>query len=86
VNAARGGHTRWQESHLPVLAAIRGTIVTNLVSSGAVKELIRIIGVVKLTVTLILPIVTTANKVVKQGDVHEQIDLLRYSDVEDLKS
>jgi hypothetical protein len=60
--------------------------VTNLVSSGAVKELIRIIGVVKLTVTLLLLMVTTANKVVKQGDVHEQIDLLRYSDVEDLKS
>ena len=36
VDAARGSHTRWQESHLSVLA-IRGTIVTNLVSSGAVK-------------------------------------------------
>ena len=59
--------------------------MTNLVSSGAVKELIRIIGVVKLTVTLLLLMVTTANKVVKQGDVHEQIDLLRYSDVEDFK-
>ncbi len=35
VDAARGGHTRWQESHL--FLAIRGTIVTNLVSSGDVK-------------------------------------------------
>jgi hypothetical protein len=36
VDAARGSHTRWQESHMSVLS-VRGAIVANLVSSGAVK-------------------------------------------------
>ena len=43
--------------------------------------LVRIIGVAKLT--LIQPIVPSANKVVTQGNVHEQIDLLRCSNVQD---
>jgi hypothetical protein len=81
-DASRGSHTRRQESHLPV-SAIWVAIVANLVSSGSLKDFIRIVGIAKLT--LILPIVASANKVVTQGDVHEQIDLLRYSDVEDFK-
>jgi len=36
VDAARGSHTRWQEGHMSVLS-VRGAIVANLVSSGAVK-------------------------------------------------
>ena len=36
VDAARGSHTRWQEGHVSVLS-VRGAIVANLVSSGAVK-------------------------------------------------
>ena len=36
VDAARGSHTRWQECHMSVLS-VRGAIVANLVSSGAVK-------------------------------------------------
>jgi hypothetical protein len=36
VDAARGSHTRWQESHMSVVS-VRGAIVANLVSSGTVK-------------------------------------------------
>ena len=36
VDAARGSHTRWQESHMSVLS-VRGAIVVNLVGSCAVK-------------------------------------------------
>jgi hypothetical protein len=36
VDAARGSHTRWQESHMSGLS-VRGAIVANLVGSGAVK-------------------------------------------------
>jgi hypothetical protein len=36
VDAARGSHTRWQESHMSVVS-VRGAIVANLVSSDAVK-------------------------------------------------
>ena len=63
--------------------SLRGVIVANLVSSGAVKEFVRIIRVAKLT--LIQAIVPNADKVVTQGDVHEEIDLLCNLHVEDLK-
>ena len=53
--------------------SVRGAIVANLVSSGAVKEFVRIIRVAKLT--LIQAIVPSTDKVVTQGDVHEEIDL-----------
>ena len=36
VDAARCSHTRWQECHMSV-SMVRGAIVANLVSSGAVK-------------------------------------------------
>ena len=45
--------------------------------------MVRIVGVAKLA--LIQPIVPSADKVGTQGDVHEEIDLLCYSNVEDLK-
>jgi hypothetical protein len=42
VDAARGSHTRWQEGHVSVLS-VRGAIVANLFSSGAVEYFVRII-------------------------------------------
>ena len=36
VDASRGSHTRGQEGHMSILS-VRGAIVANLVSSGAVK-------------------------------------------------
>ena len=83
MDAARGSHTRWQECHMSVLS-VRGAIVANLVSSGAVKYFVRIIRVAKLT--LIQPFVPSAEQVVTQGDVHEEINLRRYLNVEDLKA
>ncbi len=59
--------------------SVRGAIVANLVSSGAVKEFVRIIRVAKLT--LIQAIVPSADKVVTQCDVHEEIDLLSTSEL-----
>ncbi len=47
VDAARGGHTRRQESHMPV-AAICVTVVADLVGSGALEDVIRVVGVAEL--------------------------------------
>jgi hypothetical protein len=52
VDAARGRHARRQESHMPV-AAICVTIVADLVGSGALEDVIRVVGVAELA--LILP-------------------------------
>jgi hypothetical protein len=82
VDAARGSHTRWQEGHVSVLS-VRGAIVANLFSSGAVKYFVRIIRVAKQT--LIQAVVPSADKVVTQGDVHEEIDVLCNLNVEDLE-
>jgi hypothetical protein len=78
VDAARGRHARRQESHVPV-AAICVTIDTDLVGSGALKDAIRVVGVAELA--LILPYLTSADEIVAQGDVHQQIGLLRHTDV-----
>ena len=82
VDAARGSHTRWQEGHVSVLS-VRGAVVPNLFSSGAVKYFVRIIRVAKQT--LIQAVVPSADKVVTQGDVHEEIDVLCNLNVEDLE-
>ena len=82
VDAARGSHTRWQEGHVSVLS-VRGAIVANLFSSGAVKYFVRIIRVAKQT--LIQAVVPSADKVVTHGDVHEEIDVLCNLNVEDLE-
>ena len=82
VDAARGSHTRWQEGHVSVLS-VRGAIVANLFSSGAVKYFVRIIRVAKQT--LIQAVVPSADKVVTQGDVYEEIDVLCNLNVEDLE-
>jgi hypothetical protein len=57
--------------------------VANLFSSGAVKYFVRIIRVAKQT--LIQAVVPSADKVVTQGDVHEEIDVLCNLNVEDLE-
>jgi hypothetical protein len=82
VDAARGSHTRWQEGHVSVLS-VRGAVLANLFSSGAVKYFVRIIRVAKLT--LIQAVVPSTDEVLTQGDVHEEIDLLCNLNVEDLK-
>ena len=82
VDAARGSHTRWQEGHVSVLS-VRGAVLSNLFSSGAVKYFVRIIRVAKQT--LIQAVVPSADKVVTQGDVHEEIDVLCNLNVEDLE-
>jgi hypothetical protein len=82
VDAARGSHTRWQEGHVSVLS-VRGAIVANLFSSGAVEYFVRIIRIAKQT--LIQAVVPSADKVVTQGDVHEEIDVLCNLNVEDLE-
>jgi hypothetical protein len=82
VDAARGSHTRWQEGHVSVLS-VRGAVLANLFSSGAVKYFVRIIRVAKQT--LIQAVVPSADKVVTQGDVHEEIDVLCNLNVEDLE-
>ena len=82
VDAARGSHTRWQEGHVSVLS-VRGAVLANLFSSGAVKYFVRISRVAKQT--LIQAVVPSADKVVTQGDVHEEIDVLCNLNVEDLE-
>jgi hypothetical protein len=82
VDAARGSHTRWQEGHVSVLS-VRGAVLSNLFSSGAVKYFVRIIRVARQT--LIQAIVPSADKVVTHGDVHEEIDVLCNLNVEDLE-
>jgi hypothetical protein len=63
--------------------SVRGAIVANLFSSGAVEYFVRIIRIAKQT--LIQAVVPSANKVVTQGDVHEEIDVLCNLNVEDLE-
>jgi hypothetical protein len=82
VDAARGRHARRQDSHMPV-AAICVTIVADLVGSGALEDVIRVVRVAELS--LILPNVTSANEIMAQGDVHQQIGLLRHADVADFE-
>ncbi len=82
MDAARGRHTRRQESHMPV-TAICVTLVADLVGSGALEDAIRVVGVAELA--LILPYVTGADETMAQVDVHQQIGLLRHADVADFE-
>ena len=61
-----------QESHMPV-AAICVTVVADLVGSGALEDVIRVVGVAELA--LILPYVTGADEIMAHGDVHQKIGL-----------
>ena len=80
VDAARGRHARRQESHVPVVA-ICVTIVADLVGSGVLEDVIRVVGVAELA--LMLPYLTSADEIVAKGDGHQQIGLLRHADVAD---
>ena len=72
VDAARGRHERRQESHVPV-AAICVTIIADLVGRGALEDVVRVVGVAELA--LMLPYLTSADEIVAQVDVHQQIGL-----------
>ncbi len=82
VDAARGRHERRQESHVPV-AAICVTIIADLVGSGALEDVVRVVGVAELA--LMLPYLTSADEIVAQGDVHQQIGPLRHADDADFE-
>jgi hypothetical protein len=82
VDSARGRHARRQESHVPV-AAICVTIVADLVGSCALEDAIWVVGVAELA--LILPYLSSADEIVAQGGVHQQIGLLRHADVADFE-
>ena len=82
VDAARGRHERRQESHVPV-AAICVTIIADLVGGGALEDVVRVVGVAELA--LMLPYLTSADEIVAQVDVHQQIDLLRHADFADFE-
>ena len=68
MDAARGRHARQQESHVPV-AVICVTIVADLVGSGALEDVVRVVGVAELALSL--PYVTGADEIMAQGDVQQ---------------
>jgi hypothetical protein len=82
VDAARGRHACRQESHQSVLSIGVATI-TNLVGSGALEDLIRVVGVAQLAMVY-PPIAPSAKEIVAQGDVHQQIRL-PHAHVEDFE-
>ena len=61
MDAARGRHERRQENHVPV-AAICVTLVADLVGSGALEDVARVVGVAELALTL--PYLTSADEIV----------------------
>jgi len=67
---------------MPV-AAVCVTIFADLVGSGALENVIRVVGVAELA--LIQPCLTSADEIMAQGDVHQQIGLLRHADVADFE-
>jgi hypothetical protein len=82
VDAARGRHACRQESHVPV-AATCVTIVADLVGSGALQDVVRVVGVAELALSP--PDLTGAAEIMAHGDVHQQIGLLRHKDVADFE-
>jgi hypothetical protein len=82
VDASRGRHSRRQKSHMPV-AAICVAIIADLVGSGALEDVVRVVGVAELALSL--PTVTCAFEIVANGDVYQQIVLPRHADVADFE-
>ena len=78
MDAAQGRHARRQKSNVPV-AVMCVTIVADLVG-GALKDVIRVVGVAELA--LIQPYLTSADEI---SDVHQQISLLCHADVADFE-
>jgi hypothetical protein len=69
VDAARDRHEGRQENHVPV-AAICVTIIADLVGSGALEDVARVVGVAELA--LMLPYLTSADEIVAQVDVQQR--------------
>ena len=70
---------------MPV-AAICVTIIADLVGSGALEDVARVVGVEELA--FMLPYLTSADEIVAQVDVHQQIGLLqnpRHADFADFE-
>ena len=82
VDASRGRHARRQKSHMPV-AAIGVAIIADLVGSGALEDVVQVVGIAELALSL--PISTSANEIMTQGDVYQQIGLPRHADVADFE-
>jgi hypothetical protein len=82
VDAARGRHARRQESHMPV-AATCVAIIADLVGSGALEDVVRVVGVAELALSL--HIVTCAFEIVANGDIYQRIVLPRHADVADFE-
>ena len=59
---------------MPV-ASICVAIVADLVGSCALEDVVRVVGVAELALSL--PIMTSVFEIVANGDVHQQIGLLR---------
>ena len=55
----------------------------DLVGRGALEDVVRVVGVAELA--LMLPYLTSADEIVAQVDVHQQIGLLRHADFADLE-
>jgi hypothetical protein len=82
VDAARGRHARRQKSHMPI-AVICVAIIADLVGSGALEDVVRVVGVAELALSLL--IVTCTFEIVANGDVYQQIGLPRHADVADFE-
>ena len=74
VDASRGRHARRQKSHMQVVS-ISVAIIADLVGSGALEDVVRVVGVAELA--FMLAYLTSADEIVAQGDVHQQIGLPR---------
>jgi hypothetical protein len=57
------------------------TIVADLVSSDTFEDVIRVVGVAELGWILPYYDLTGADEIMEQGDVHQQIGLLRHAEV-----
>ena len=73
VDASRGRHARRPKSHMQV-AVICVAIIADLVGSGALEDVVRVVGVAELALSL--PIVTCTFEIVANSDVYH-MDLKR---------
>jgi len=67
---------------MPV-AVICVAIIADLVGSGALEDVVRVVGVAELVLSL--PIVACAFEIVPNSDVYQRIGLPRHADVVDCK-
>jgi len=82
MHAGKKGTCRLRRC-VTIVAAMCVSIVADLVGSAALEDAIRVFGIAELA--LILPYVTSADEMVAQGDVHQQIGLLRHANVADFE-